>query len=784
MEDTRLTSSINKLKIDLLKYHLSKRSIDDLNTYYSYRLSNTWEIPAPHYHFWISTLDDEIKQEILSSIYRSLGHLLGQSTAFYITEQELLEHPEKLLDKGRNAFVTIDKCSKNPLTTDEVQKWEYVIKVLNNVACPTCFLLLSDEDCQKKFDAPRLYEALFHQTFRHHIEQKKEYSSDDYLLDLNNWFDNNFSIRREETFNSGMRDYLNTVLRKDPINTGTAFLEDLKKRILYECTSKNLDVLDERCIPDYRKESPANKDAKPFNLPKCGDFFDFNEESLPVQDTKNLLVLTLSTLPKDLRKTTVMLSEDQKHDEETYYYQLEPVPYKLMYTFAKNGAHEKLDGILMICSPKTLTPVEINDPRFGEFHDTIQNYFMYTVSSYATQKYYPLSYKAIPTELGEHSTDPDLQAQDTLKFLHDVIGELRSLKRHYPNLNIHLDTHGGFRAAQEILNSLLSLLQMENIIIKQENIHSVEYNAGNAIFTSGAEIFNIMNFVSGIHECINYGQVKSLDMALNKSNNSIEKNVLTHMKTVAEGIQLCDVKKFENGLSDLADSLNALKNSSDSQNASSYLALFQTLIRKSYGEKLLDNEHRHTIDEIKWCIEKDFIQQALTLVESKMPKEIIRNNFLYCPELFDITDSGTIINDVECKHLKADGTPKASWESVENFIFRKFGQTRLERDSTVFLDLKKLDNIHSIPYVYRWSSCIIKNNSNTSWEKRSYNIREQKSARNEINVFIRLHMQLKQIRNETNHAGDDDERFNVDIIRNALNVYVDLYKTILKKLHP
>ena len=63
------------------------------------------------------------------------------------------------------------------------------------------------------------------------------------------------------------------------------------------------------------------------------------------------------------------------------------------------------------------------------------------------------------------------------------------------------------------------------------------------------------------------------------------------------------------------------------------------MIRDSYGDELLDNSKRKTINEIKWCIEKDFIQQALTLVESKMPKEIIEHNFLYCKELFDVTPS-------------------------------------------------------------------------------------------------------------------------------------------------
>lgn len=97
--------------------------------------------------------------------------------------------------------------------------------------------------------------------------------------------------------------------------------------------------------------------------------------------------------------------------------------------------------------------------------------------------------------------------------------EIRRLKEHYPDLNIHVDTHGGFRTEQEALNNILSLLQMENIELKPENIHSIEFEPSSngpshAYFTSYSEIFDIINFVSGIHESINYGQIKSLDQSM------------------------------------------------------------------------------------------------------------------------------------------------------------------------------------------------------------------------------------------------------------------------------
>ena len=299
-----------------------------------------------------------------------------------------------------------------------------------------------------------------------------------------------------------------------------------------------------------------------------------------------------------------------------------------------------------------------------------------------------------------------------------------------------------------------------------------------------AEIFDIINFVSGIHECINYGQIKSLDQSMKNFKGEIEQKVLDSMRTTAEGIQLCDVNKFESGLSNLSDSLKKLGGTPASLDNSSYLRLFQDLIRDSYGDELLDNSKRKTINEIKWCIEKDFIQQALTLVESKMPKEIIEHNFLYCKELFDVTPSGTIIKKSEKEHLNDDNSPKQRWESVENYIFQKFGWTKKDKNRTFFLNLSEIDNLDKIEYYRGYPNCYINPpKKDTAWESRCYRISEHQKEKKDINVLVRLHMELKQIRNQANHAGEDDNRYSIDTVRKALKAYVELYEKIERKLH-
>lgn len=896
MENITVEKYIAGIRQELLpKYHLSRHSIDDITTFYRHRLSDKWNPSSLHYHFLVSTSTEETNQELALSICRSFVSPHKEITILFPSEKEFLASPEQLLEKGNNAFVIIGECIKEPLDEDGINQWTAARKILNNPKCPTCFLLLSIDEFQTKFKDTPVYEPLFNQVFRYHLETNTSYSQKDYLDELNSWLDEQFPVKRTESFDRGMNDYLSAVLAKPHTNEGIEFLEDLKKRFQYEYYKyEDLDVIDERCVPYYHKvvstvpEKSANhiphtsnekevntisvktedekkaekekklaalrakcrelKETTPiFTVPKNGDFFDLDQKPDPDEGTKNLLLLTLSTLREpeadaSLRPSYVRLDPTEKPFE--YRYQLEPVPAKLMHDFAKSTSGEKLDGILMICSPQVLAKrnedEEIHDERFHFLIRSAYDYFICATSDYARKqnKDHSLSYKEIPTDADTSSKSPDTpeqRTQRTVQFINKVVTEIRKLKKHYPNMNIHVDTHGGLRNDQEILNSILSLLQMEGISIPESNIHSVEYSGSQAVVTSDSEIFKIMNFVSGIHECIYYGQTASLKQAMDpekseqadssNNTNEYEQAVLTDMQTIAEGIQLCDVNKFEKGLEDLS---NAILKLDSNHKGAGYLTMFKDLISNSYGEQLLSSK-RQVIDEVRWCTEKGFIQQALTLVESKMPKSMIQHKFLVSEtdakhkRLF--SNEGTAINAEIKEALKDKGIPKDTISPLENVVVQQTGYKRCEwkNDVPIFIKLNELPaskdilekgNLPDIRlpkkktqkelerYEVKLTGSIIDPNDPKEKKKlpteEFFYIREnpavikEKTADSDkiinvsdmINVLIRLHMQLKQERNATNHAGENETRSSVALIKNALECYIALYNRIVELLEP
>lgn len=292
MENITVEKYIAGIRQELLpKYHLSKQSIEDIASFYRHRLSDTWNPSSLHYHFLVSTSTEDTNRELALSIYRSLFPLLPGIAGFFLSEKEFLTSPEQLLKRGNNAFAIIGKCGKEPLDEDGINRWTAARKILNNPDCPTCFLLLSIDEFQNKFKDTPVYEPLFHQIFKYHLETNTSYSQEDYLEELDNWLDEQFPGKRTESFDRGMNDYLSAVLAKPHTNEGIEFLEDLKKRVQDKYYRyEDLDVIDERCVPYYNKEASDNIQPSLENVPAIPSNAKENsltESSIASKDSEN-----------------------------------------------------------------------------------------------------------------------------------------------------------------------------------------------------------------------------------------------------------------------------------------------------------------------------------------------------------------------------------------------------------------------------------------------------------------------------------------------------------------
>ena len=317
-------------------------------------------------------------------------------------------------------------------------------------------------------------------------------------------------------------------------------------------------------------------------------------------DHTNVLLLALSTFTS-LRYTNYLYDFDGTTGNVNGYYQLEPIPKMLEKLLADKK--EYLDRIVMLCTQETLKTTNVPAPDNKQLTASPIEYFKRAIRKY----------------LNPHQKDEDcfvtvnISLDSPFDGIQRVIETLRGIK----NPTLYLDTHGGIRGIQRILEATVSLLKIEQINVK--DAYAVEYDPNSKIsrIISETENMKIYDFVAGVNEFITCGRadtLKNYSDGSQKPSTSQEQKLIRAIQTVSNGIQWCCVPEFERGLKSLRPFFNA----NNTQNVStqfSYLDIYKKDIELDYQE--LVREH-NVADEINWCLKKGFYQQALTLIESKI----------------------------------------------------------------------------------------------------------------------------------------------------------------------
>lgn len=176
-----------------------------------------------------------------------------------------------------------------------------------------------------------------------------------------------------------------------------------------------------------------------------------------------------------------------------------------------------------------------------------------------------------------------------------------------------INTQGGFRNISLVINAVISLLKLDKIepsgvyyvsYTRVEKVHDIEDQSGT---------YKIFQFVSGIQELIRYGRADQLEEYYYDRGEMVPEEI-TEMRKIAEAIQMCDMPGFEEHLLKLREL--AKNRTADPEDL---LNIFWEQIRADYGV-LLEGSYSG-LDVVEWLYRKKFYQQAITYVESRIPKE-------------------------------------------------------------------------------------------------------------------------------------------------------------------
>lgn len=262
-----------------------------------------------------------------------------------------------------------------------------------------------------------------------------------------------------------------------------------------------------------------------------------------------------------------------------------------------------------------------------------------------------------------------------------------------PEINLYIDVQGGSRTSSYVRNAVISILSNQY----QDKIHIKEIVAVNFDpndRTKPSEIadetkrYRVLDLASGMNAFIQYGKADLIEKYC--ENMQIDKKtkvgrLVGQMAAIDRAISLCDVTALSTAVEDMFRSsertdISRWMGSAVPKNmVENIFNILTEGIRNDY-ETIWDEKHQWIdyLELISWCERKGFIQQALTLIEDKMPDVYFRKG-----------DKGVFSYEFDCSNTAKNKFLKAlagfRYESEEWVLFNYLKYTDHIPDKTGLL---------------------------------------------------------------------------------------------------
>ena len=550
---------------------------------------------------------------------------------------------------------------------------------------------------------------------------------------------------------------------------------------------------------------------------------------------KNVLLLAMSTLPG--KKGVTRYFEKKSSVDGNYLSQLEPVPKMLAEVLSKEG--KKLDYIYVLNSWQTENKKVFvsNDESKNIYYSN--EYKEYTAFEYFKERCASL----VDTEnIINISLEKVKDKVEVSQALYDFTNQLIELTKD-STINLYVDIHGGLRDSFTVVDSVLMLMKnMYNVnLVDMYSVKQKDVKTGYEVVSVKNE-YTIYDFVGGMHEFLSFGRsnglIKYVEEEMEKESDDSElheKNqaLVDAINMFSDGISLNQAGLFSDRLSELAGKVNGVSYKKNfgivKQLISNNYVAYIDKIENKNGEQsrydLLGIERNYLPAQLKWCLDKDLLQQTLTLIESVMIESHINEGIVSYPNgledvkkafdnwinlslfKFECDDQVRVVknNREERRMEKRDAmsyfrnyeeffcgmdrdlsVQNKSKNEIENEILRK-----IHNHKNNGLSSKKYYQKCNSSLYGRWSNGIktgyVSSDDRVIYDKYyiKTNIPLVERLRNNsdyVNEFYKLlfiHRGLKMYRNKVSHANAEES---IRLSKDDLRRWIELYIEVLDKL--
>ncbi len=216
------------------------------------------------------------------------------------------------------------------------------------------------------------------------------------------------------------------------------------------------------------------------------------------------------------------------------------------------------------------------------------------------------------------------------RVLSEISSEILKIAGGDPEVSIYLDMAGGKRDNYIFIQLLTKLLSFYGFDVHSYYADITEIKGQGTIVNTDLS-FRHMKILDAVNEFIRFGSVTSLRECFANSESLVVRMLLKAMEDFSNSLQLCST--------DLAQVILRINQQLDQVEKSvSYdkddlfvIGTMLPLIRRKFDIELNDSS-RGTLNIVKWCLENNLIQQALTIYSEKAVDLIIDQKMIVIDE--------------------------------------------------------------------------------------------------------------------------------------------------------
>lgn len=348
-----------------------------------------------------------------------------------------------------------------------------------------------------------------------------------------------------------------------------------------------------------------------------------------------ILLLAMSTLTISKDDNTVE-EYCYAYDAQKYYAysQLIPGSKYIAYTLAKDK--KKLDKIIVMNTAETLEKKQfiIDSEKYAisayDFYKSqLSEWLSGKDKKHEDETVIPAVYEN-PNELFIGMNDDEKNSSPDVYLWR--IAQTITAAGEGEDIELYIDTQGGDRNTIVQINAIVDLLRDRNVkVVKRIATEFNRENKKNNILNKIKEVneqYKTYELLAAMNEFRQYGQAGGLKDFFDNAN-KFDRKLIEAINTAADAIQLSNVDGFDRAV----DMIGKLKEEHETRDdiKTKFDIIYEDLIN-DYSSLLDADENEpdlRYVRQIEWCLKKGFIQQALTILEAKMPYEYVINGLKY-----------------------------------------------------------------------------------------------------------------------------------------------------------